>query len=1357
MDSLQQHVFEDGEWVARTVTAGELFGETSSHPRTESRKAAPPKPPTCGILTRTIIESPVVRWVLPVQLRSSRFNDVALVGDQSVQISELDADRQLKPVAKKVFLGAKIRNCQVMGVHDYLTKYKQHVEAHYTKYGFDSDPPSPNPLPNNIEMFQQLLVLALSSRELVFLFMSLTANGDWEFVSSEFSTVHGELVDPGFHMTISPDSRYLALSCSQDLFVVYKLETIEKLRKQHREGLPIAPIQSIQARAVRGAIQNFEFLHNSSENTSHVVLLVITARSGVFRLAIYDWEDEESLNQALDHEISGVRLDGALGVPLLIVPLMVSCQFIIVTDHSTAICSEVLGGSPEFEPFPLADQDASDWHHGSHTPMWTAWTRPLREESYHSKFDQIYLGREDGWVNYLEISDSGIEQSIYMGPLECNIDSGFAAMSLYGDILVAGGHDGRGHIWTVEPRQAPKKLGDLPSWSPTVDLVLTRDASKHSKSDKKKVSKRRPTSAPGRIFACSGRDASGAIVELRYGLQAKIGLDLEYTSPIKKCWAIPKFYDTDEEGFLVLLALPDNSALLHISNDLSDVSEKEQSVVDFDLLSTTLAVHISSEIIIQITTMRVTILSTDGCYQHLISDLIEDQFATLIDAAITDGILILSVYSQATFKIMAYSLDNTKFSLKNVFEVKGEVTALSVSSLSFGIYILVGLSHENLSALEILPLNNEQERTRLELVKDDDTASMVVNAVTSITCPRDDKIIVGMRNGDVLTIQSVDRYGHRPELAVTRTNHFGESPSHVFTGPRLDTISSSLVCNDKGLVIIKEPNGQPSQGCFEEIFEVWLTDANEPHLASPTINSVTRLHELLGHGDSTWFMVSGQHIFITELQPRPAPVPRYFPVGGTPKGIIYSERLDALITVVEKKGRPSVHFFDPITGIDISRPVKINHGQHKETVDADYVSYLDPSTKIFSLFSWRYNNGERDFDWFVLMAIDGNNQGRILIVSAEEEEIVTDTGVHRQIRFWCRFVKKIPSSRSKPLRFGTTDANGLFLTMGTTLEYHVIKDKKFITVKEFELPSPATCVEVIDGRLHVSTTNHSLIILDYTENAITKSPEMVQLYTDEVARNGLHLTGTRLLSDRHGRRQRLTLMSDPLCGVYGLWPPPTNYGDPHLKLIFQAQLAVSIRKFVQGHTRPRWARDQPRRGKLPSQPKMGSILGLAIDGSLTQFSVLDKDEWRLLRYIQLLTMNVKDIYYEPVERNACCDPVNIPYYLDDQDDPDDMDCSDDADKPASADGSDSSNDSHVLQMDPNSIDKVSMHIDGDILQKCLEKKLLAQLVKTDERITQLKALLSPFGFDADESSEDKTLLAYEYAYSLLEYYLSSAV
>ncbi|KAI0459571.1 hypothetical protein F5B21DRAFT_249013 [Xylaria acuta] len=1239
-----------------------------------------------------------------------------------------------------------------MGTHGYLRRKMEDIHANnYRSCDVDMTscgPSTPPTLPGDVELFQQVLVLVLSNGELVFLIMNLTTAGDWKFLPSHFPIFgkidengkyvgNGEngvkLIDPGFHMTISPDGGYLTLACSENLLIVYQLESIAELRSQHAKGQPIQPIQSVKARAVKGVILKLDFLHPGPEKASLVVLLVITAQLGVLRLAAYDWN---SLQGALIEEKPGHRLDESAGLPVLVIPLTFCCQFLIITERSMAICSDILSGPPVFVPFELAHRGKTEWHHGTHNPMWTAWTRPLREESYHAGTDLIYLAREDGWINSLEISsDSDIEASIFMGPFECNIDSGFASLSTnHGDFLIAGGDYGPGAIWHLNPRENPKRIRSLPNWSPTVDLVLTKDASGHSQSDYKKPPKRllsakKPQGhvlAPEKIFVCSGRDKSGAIVELRYGIQAKIGLDLLYPSPIKRCWPIPSFDGTLEAGFFMLLALPENSALLHISHDLSEVSEKDQAMVDFDLLSTTLAVYVSKDLVIQITTTHATILSSTSCYQHSITDMVEDPSATITDSAITGETLALSVYSQSIFKIMIFSFDGTRFALTHTIdELDGDVTALSLNSLSVGVCVLAGISYKELSTLVILPLYSPHpggqalsntQRERITLGIHTEAGSTGIHAITSIACLGDEKIVIGKRDGDVLTIQLMDDHQTGRRLTVTRTNHFGVSPSHVFTGMVFDTGPSTLVCNDAGLAIMKEADGQFNVGCLEEISRIWLTDANEPHLPSPMINSVARLHEIPGFGDSTWAMVAGPHILITELQSLPAPVPRYMPTEGTPLEILYSERLEALVAVVKKGGIPSLHFLDPVTGADLSHPIrKVSDQDDGQHVDVDYITYLGNSDiKLASLMSWRYKNKGNLYEWFVILAKSGDSQGRLLVVSAEQEVPVATTGISRRIRFWTQFHRKIKDGLP---RSGTTDDDGLFLNFGKTLEYHVIEGKKFKTAMRYDLPSPATYLEVIGGHLHVLTTHHSLLILDYKSDAALQSQRMVQLHTDEVARNGLHSIDVGSFVGVK-ERQKLILVSDPMCGVYGLWSSGRNPDASNFQLIFRANLTVSIRKFVSGYTRPRWARDKPRYEHKQTPSDRRDILGLAIDGSLTQFSILYEDTWRLLRYIQNLTMASEGIF------------------------------------PGEYDSTDNT------QLDPNSLAKAKMHVDGDVLQQCLERRLLERIVSTPQDIFRLQELLLPLGLSplaVSHQTLDERSQAYEYTYSILEYYLSPAL
>jgi hypothetical protein len=79
MAGFQTSVFRDGHWVTTTVSTKEALDATA---RIDAARAFPEQtqPPQCGILTRTVVPSPVAHWVLPIRIRSKSRIDVAFVG-----------------------------------------------------------------------------------------------------------------------------------------------------------------------------------------------------------------------------------------------------------------------------------------------------------------------------------------------------------------------------------------------------------------------------------------------------------------------------------------------------------------------------------------------------------------------------------------------------------------------------------------------------------------------------------------------------------------------------------------------------------------------------------------------------------------------------------------------------------------------------------------------------------------------------------------------------------------------------------------------------------------------------------------------------------------------------------------------------------------------------------------------------------------------------------------------------------------------------------------------------------------------------------------------------------------------------
>ncbi|KOS21443.1 hypothetical protein ESCO_005245 [Escovopsis weberi] len=76
--AFQTSILRDGEWVTETVN---LQAALKASATTKAASDPLAEPPICGILSQTIAESPVVRWVLPVRLRSREHNDIAFIGD----------------------------------------------------------------------------------------------------------------------------------------------------------------------------------------------------------------------------------------------------------------------------------------------------------------------------------------------------------------------------------------------------------------------------------------------------------------------------------------------------------------------------------------------------------------------------------------------------------------------------------------------------------------------------------------------------------------------------------------------------------------------------------------------------------------------------------------------------------------------------------------------------------------------------------------------------------------------------------------------------------------------------------------------------------------------------------------------------------------------------------------------------------------------------------------------------------------------------------------------------------------------------------------------------------------------------
>lgn len=118
------------------------------------------------------------------------------------------------------------------------------------------------------------------------------------------------------------------------------------------------------------------------------------------------------------------------------------------------------------------------------------------------------------------------------------------------------------------------------SWT---DGVALRDRSGRSKLSPNLSQK------PDRIFCTSGRGPRSSLTELRWGIQARIGLEFDYDQVVRQSWMFP-VESQGERGFYAILSMPHSSDVLHFPANLSNASALSSEVSPFDTSSRTISV-----------------------------------------------------------------------------------------------------------------------------------------------------------------------------------------------------------------------------------------------------------------------------------------------------------------------------------------------------------------------------------------------------------------------------------------------------------------------------------------------------------------------------------------------------------------------------------------------------------------------------------------------------------------------------------------------------------------------------------------------------------------------------------------------
>ena len=121
--SIPTSIYENGRWVTRYQDVHHVLAQNRDPETIKVKEAAEaPKPPSLGLLTQTVVRTPVVNWIIPARIRHPEKNDVLYVSAESVEIKEAHGDYTLHHVATKDDFDSPIRAARICGLRRELTK-----------------------------------------------------------------------------------------------------------------------------------------------------------------------------------------------------------------------------------------------------------------------------------------------------------------------------------------------------------------------------------------------------------------------------------------------------------------------------------------------------------------------------------------------------------------------------------------------------------------------------------------------------------------------------------------------------------------------------------------------------------------------------------------------------------------------------------------------------------------------------------------------------------------------------------------------------------------------------------------------------------------------------------------------------------------------------------------------------------------------------------------------------------------------------------------------------------------------------------------------------------------------------------
>jgi hypothetical protein len=301
---VQGLVLVNNEWVSRPLDVYQIMARAQQDDTDMREPAVKPADhshvPGYGILSRTVLSSPLYKFVLPANIRHEDLNDIVLVGEDSIQLNEIHDYGRLRHVAVKSNFSGRIVSARVFGDLREVRVNKT-VGSPRPKKRTASRSGLPPTHRDGQHMPPEVIVLTLTSRTLLFLWAQRSDTGRPIFLQKTVKLPAGSsrFDRLGQYLAVDPKRRALAVAAYEGRFMLYKTKPMDAWRDELRHSADTVPIEDERVMSIEGRIMHMEFLSTAvAEDDYHVVLLFIVAHQGLTKLTCFDWDCRYDLSTA---------------------------------------------------------------------------------------------------------------------------------------------------------------------------------------------------------------------------------------------------------------------------------------------------------------------------------------------------------------------------------------------------------------------------------------------------------------------------------------------------------------------------------------------------------------------------------------------------------------------------------------------------------------------------------------------------------------------------------------------------------------------------------------------------------------------------------------------------------------------------------------------------------------------------------------------------------------------------------------------------------------------------------------------------------------------------------------------------